>query len=78
VVYSLVAIGFVISSEDHINTILDDLMEEYDNFITSITFCLNSYTVEYIETLLLAQEDLFEKHKFLNPSLAQVNLTSNN
>jgi len=78
VVNSLAAIGFMVFSKDHINVILDGLPEEYDEFITSITFRLDSYTIEDIETLLLAQEDRFEKHKFLDHSLAHVNFTSTN
>jgi len=54
VVNSLAAIGYAVSFEDHINAILDGLPKEYDNFITSITSRLDSYTVKDIETLLLA------------------------
>jgi len=75
---SLATIGSPISSEDHIDAILDGLLEEYDSFITSITSWLDPYMVHDVESLLLAQEDRFDKHKFLDSSSAQANLTSTN
>lgn len=73
---SLASIGSPISAEDHIDSILDGLLEEYDNFVTSITSLLDPYTVQHIESLLLAQEDRFDKHKFLDSSPAQVHFSS--
>jgi len=75
---SLTAIGSPISSEDHIDTILVGLPEEYDNFITFITSQLDPYTIQDIESLILAQEDRFDKHKFLDSSPAQANISSTN
>jgi len=77
VVDSLAATSSPISSEDHIDAILDGFSEEYDNFITSITLQLDPYTVEDIESLLLVQEDR-SKNMFLDPSPAQTNLASTN
>jgi len=42
---NLAAVGCPISIEDHIDAILDGLFDEYDSFITSVTSCLDPYTV---------------------------------
>jgi len=65
VVNSIATTGFAVSSEDHINAILDDLLEEYNDFISSITSCLDLYIIEDIDTLLLAQKDCFKNTSFL-------------
>jgi len=70
IIDSLAAIGATISSDDHIDTILDGLSEEYDTFITSR---LDPYNVEDVEALLLAQEERFEKHKSVERSFIQPN-----
>jgi len=64
IIDSLAVVGSPISTEDHIDVILDGLPEEYDHFVTSIISRLNPYIVDEIETLLLAQEERLEKHKF--------------
>jgi len=53
-VNTLAAIGSPIRTEDHIDTILDGLPDEYDNPVTTITSCLDPYTVAYVEFLLFA------------------------
>lgn len=58
-----------ISEEDHIDDILDGLPDDYDSFITSITSRLDPYTIDEIESLLLAQEERFDKHKRVENSL---------
>jgi len=78
VVDSLTATAFTFSSEDHIEVVLDDLPEEYDAFITSITSHLDLYTIENIEALLLAKEKIFEKHRSLEHSFIQDNVASTN
>jgi len=75
---SLAATGSTVSSEDHIDAILDGLLEEYNAFITSMTSCIDTYTIEDIEALLLAQEERFEKHMFLERSFIQANVASTN
>jgi len=59
---TLAAMGIVISTEEHIETILDGLSDEYDGFITSIISRTNSYSVDDLEALLVPQEKCFEKH----------------
>jgi len=76
VVDSLTAIGSPICAEDHIDAILDGLLEEYDSFVTSVTSWLDPYTTQDIESLLMAQEDRFDKHIFLDSSPAQVHFSS--
>ena len=57
--------GSPISTEDHIDVILNGLPEEYD-----------PYTVDEIEALLLTQEEQLEKHKFPETSILQANTIS--
>jgi len=44
-------------------------------FITFVTSHINPYTVEDIETLLIAQEKHFEKHISNEQHLLQANIT---
>jgi len=60
---NLAAVGADISTEEHIEAILDGLSDEYDGFITSISSRTDPYSVDDLEALLLAQEERFEKHK---------------
>ncbi|PON37427.1 hypothetical protein TorRG33x02_347460 [Trema orientale] len=72
---SLVSIGYFISTEDHIEAIFDGLLDEYDTFVISTSSRLDPYTVEDIESLLLAQEIRIDKHgKAPDPSL--INFTT--
>jgi len=73
---SLTVVGSNVSTEDHLEAILDGLPEEYDSFITSVTSRLDPYTIEDIEALLLAQEERFDKHKSLDHPLIQANTAS--
>jgi len=52
------------------------LFDDYDSFITSIISHIDSYIVEHIETMLLAQQARFEKHRFSYQKILQANLTS--
>lgn len=54
VIDGLSSVGHVISSSDHVEAIFNGLSEEYDMFVISGNF--RSYTIEEIESLLLAQE----------------------
>ena len=74
---NLAAVGADISTEEHIEAILDGLSEEYDGFITSILSRTDPYSVDDLEVLLLAQEERFEKHK-TQSSLFQANTVSGN
>jgi len=48
--------------------ILDGLSKEYDGFITTILSRFDPYNVDEFESLLLAQEERFGKHKVLQSS----------
>jgi len=50
-----------ISFEDHIEAIVDDLFDDYDSVITSVTSKLDPYALEDLDALLLAREECFEK-----------------
>jgi len=62
-----------VSYEHHIKVIIDDLFKEYDPFVTYIIFCIDSYFVEDIKALLLAQEEMFERHKNFEQNPIQAN-----
>jgi len=72
---SLVVAGSLITIEEHIEFILDDLSEEYDVFITFVTSRTNHYSVE-VEALLLAQEDRLEKYRNNNDLIYQAHIAS--
>jgi len=52
---------------------LDGLSEEYDGFIITILSRSDPYTTDELESLLLAQEERFKKHKMLQSSIIQAN-----
>ena len=68
--------GCPISTEDHIEAILDGFSDEYDSFITSVTSHLDPYMVADIEALLLAQESRIEKAKQSVDHILQANVPS--
>jgi len=76
IVDTLVVVGAPILIDDQIKAILDDLLDEYDGFITFVTSRINPYTVEDIEALLLTQEEHFDKHCLLDSSIVQAHLST--
>lgn len=52
----LVAIGLLISVEEHIEAIFEGFLVDYDPFIASVNTRLEPYMVGEIEALLFAQE----------------------
>lgn len=58
---SLLSVGYSISTSDHIDAIFEGLPSEHDTLITVVTTRTNSYTVDEIEYVLLAQERCIEK-----------------
>ena len=71
----LVAINSPITTEDHIESILEGLPEEYNAFIVVVTSHTNPYSINDIESLLLAQEEQFQRYKLAHLSF-QANATS--
>ena len=71
---SLVAIGALVSVEEHIEIILDGLGREYATFVTSVVSRKDPYTIDEIEALLLAQEERIERFDKEELSLMQANL----
>ena len=59
---SLASVGHILTNKDHIDAILDGLTDEYDAFITFILTRSESYTVEEVESLIMAQEVRIEKN----------------
>ncbi|KAL6322290.1 hypothetical protein AAG906_005259 [Vitis piasezkii] len=61
-VYLLALVGVNLSVKDHIDAITDGLPSEYDTFFLIVNSRTEDYSVEEIESLLLAQEVRIEKH----------------
>ena len=58
----LALVGVNLSVKDHIDAITDGLLSEYDTFFLTINSRTEDYSIEEIESLLLAQEARIEKH----------------
>jgi len=71
---SLGMIGAPISSEDHVEIILNGPSKDYDHFITTVTLWLDIYIADDLGAFLLAQEERFDKHKFATNSILQGNI----
>lgn len=62
VIDKLASAGHQLTYTDHIEAIFNGLPEEYDTFVISVSSRAEIYSVEEIESLLLAQEARIEKH----------------
>ena len=75
-------VGHSMFEKEHIDAIFEGLSSDYDTFILSIESRIDPYTVDDIESLLLAQEARIEKKDkeldFAQPSLANIVVTSQN
>lgn len=60
---SLQAMGDSISEQDHIDTVLEGLPEEYNSFVMMIYGRNDSPSIDDIEALLLTQDSQFEKFR---------------
>jgi histone deacetylase 1/2 len=63
IINSLVAVGDIVSEQEHVDAILEGLPEEFNSFVMMIYSRFESPTVEDVEALLLLQEVQFEKFK---------------
>ena len=54
-------VGHSVSTKDHIDAILDGLPSEYETFTVSVNTRSDPYSVDEIESLLLAQEARIER-----------------
>ena len=73
---SLASVGHILIDKDHIDAILDGLIDEYDAFITSILIRSESYTIEEVESLIMAQEARIEKNAKSLDSAPSANFAS--
>ncbi|RVW38337.1 Retrovirus-related Pol polyprotein from transposon RE1 [Vitis vinifera] len=73
---SFASVGHILTNKDHIDAILVSLIHEYDAFITSILTRSKSYTVEEVESLIMAQEARIEKNAKSLDSAPSVNFAS--
>lgn len=62
IVDCLASVGHVESPSNHIEAIFNGLFVEYGTFIISVNSRLEEYTVEEVESILLAQETRVEKY----------------
>ena len=63
VVDLLDAIGAPISTEEHVEVILDGLPEDYCHLITTVLSRTTPYSVDELEALLMAHEERLERYK---------------
>ena len=75
VVDSLAIVGSPVSVEDHIEVILDGLNEDYASFITTVISRVQPFSVNELEALLMAQEEMLERFKKSKTSLVQANVS---
>ena len=67
IVDALVVVDTPIFVEDHIETILDGLLVDFDSFVASIFPRTGPYKVGEIKAILLVQEELLKRHHQLDP-----------
>ena len=75
VVDSLTIVGSPVSVDDHIEVILDGLNEDYASFITTVISRVQPFSVNELEALLMAQEEMLERFKKSETSLVQANVS---
>ena len=61
----LAIIGSLVSTEEHIEVLLDGLLTEYNSMVTSIISRLDPSSIDEMEALLLAVESRIEKCNLL-------------
>ena len=72
----LVLIGVNLSVKNHIDAITNGLPSEYNTFFLTINSRTEDYSIQEIESFLLAQEARIEKYdKSLNSETASINIT---
>nr|KYP47652.1 Retrovirus-related Pol polyprotein from transposon TNT 1-94 [Cajanus cajan]KYP75240.1 Retrovirus-related Pol polyprotein from transposon TNT 1-94 [Cajanus cajan] len=60
---ALTAIGNPVSPKEHLDIVLEGLLEEYESTVSLISNRFDELTIEEVETLLLAHESRLEKFK---------------
>ena len=69
-----------ISNKGHIDAIFESLLTNYDTFILSIELHANPYTIDDLESLLLAQKARIKKknkeYNFIQARMANVAIIS--
>ena len=74
IVYSLSAVGALVSVENHIEVILNGLNEEYSAFIIAIVSRSEPYYIEEIEAQLIAKKEKIERSKKMEFTSMQTHL----
>lgn len=79
IVDRLASVGLVVAKSDLIEAIFNELPEDYDTFVISVNSRSETYMVEEIESLLLAQETRIENHiRELDSNISSVNMAMYN
>nr|KYP45976.1 hypothetical protein KK1_032473 [Cajanus cajan] len=60
---ALTAIGDFLSVKEHLDILLEGLLEEYESTVSLISSCFDLLSIEEVETLLLGHESRLEKFK---------------
>ena len=71
---SLSAIGASVSTDEHVEIVLDGLGDEYFSLITAILSRKDSYTIDELEALLTGMQERVERASKPDLSLVQTNL----
>lgn len=73
-VAALQALGDLITEQDHIDTVLEGLPEEYNSFVMLIYGRADSPSIDDIEALLMVQDSQFEKFRQELPSSSSISV----
>lgn len=72
-VNELTSIGETIFNSEHLDLILDGLLDEYESFVSLVTIRFDPFIADEVETLLLAREVCIEQS--CQTALGSINLT---
>lgn len=75
---SLASINYIVSTVDHLETIFEGLSLEYDTFITFVVLKIDPFTIDEINSLLLAQEGRINTNNKSLDSSPSDNMTIHN
>ena len=75
---SLASINYIVSTVDHLKTIFEGLSLEYDTFITFVMLKTDPFTIDEINSLLLAQEGKINTNNKSLDSSPSDNMTIHN
>nr|XP_029143971.1 uncharacterized protein LOC114924238 [Arachis hypogaea] len=75
IVDSLASLGFPLTTDEHIDALLEGLNEDYENLITTVSTKSKLYSLQEVEMSILSHDDMLKKFCKSDPFLAQAHLT---